>query len=93
MRQIVPIVPLNNMVLGIQEKTTAQTRSGLYLPQMSQKRTALTRIVAIGPDVEGIATGNRVVYKDYSQHEVTYDDVDYLLIEETDILAKIKEDS
>lgn len=85
-----PIQPSSNYILGIQEKTPNKTKSGFLLPDSAQKRISITTVIAVGKDVENYKEGDRIIYKDYTQNEFKFDDVEYLLIEENDILATVK---
>lgn len=84
-----PIKPLGTLILGIQEKTASTTKSGLYIPEGAQKRTAFTEVLAVGSEVQRVAVGARVAFKEYANHEVSYDGVDYVLVEEVDVLAEV----
>lgn len=83
------ILPLNNLVLGRLVKSESQTKSGIFLPQTTEKRLEFTTVLAVGPDVERVKVGQNVIYKNYTQSEVTHDGVEYILVEEGDILAEI----
>ena len=47
--------------------------------------------MAIGKDVEEVATGDTVLYSKYGPSEVKVDGKDYLIVKEEDILAIVKE--
>ncbi len=84
-----PIQPSSNYILGIQEKTPNKTKSGFILPESAQKRISITTIIAAGKAVGDYKVGDRIIYKDFTQNEFKFDDVEYLLIEEGDILATV----
>lgn len=84
------ILPLNNLVLGVQEKTADRTKSGFILPEQAKKATGFTRVIATGEEVTAVSVGDRIAYKLYAEHQITYEDQEYLLIDETDILAKVE---
>jgi chaperonin GroES len=91
MKQVqIPIQPQNSLILGLQEKTNKKTASGLILPETAQKRTSITQVLAVGPDVERVNVGERILFKEYTQHEISYDGTDYVLIEENDVLAMVE---
>lgn len=85
------IQPLNSYVLCIQRKSGLKTKSNLYLPDSAQKKTAFADVMAIGADVKTVAIGDCVLFKQFTDQEFTHQGVDYILIEEVDILAKVTE--
>lgn len=85
----VPIKPLADRVAMVRTEPAAQTTSGIYLPDNAKEKPVLAKVVAIGPDVKGVKTGDKVVYKEYSTTELKVDGTEYLLVKEEDILAKV----
>lgn len=84
------IKPLATLVLGVQEKTTKHTKSGFILPDSTQKPTAITEVLAVGEDVSRVKVGTRVLYKLYSENQVSYEGVDYVIVDEGDVLAEVE---
>jgi len=85
----VPIKPLADRVAMVREEAMAKTNSGIYLPDNAKEKPVLAKVVAVGPDVKGVKTGDKVVYKEYSTTELKVDGTEYLLVKEEDILAKV----
>jgi len=85
----VPIKPLADRVAMVREEAMAKTSSGIYLPDNAKEKPVLAKVVAVGPDVKGVKTGDKVVYKEYSTTELKVDGTEYLLVKEEDILAKV----
>jgi len=85
----VPIKPLADRVAMVREIAANQTTSGIYLPDNAKEKPVMASVVAVGPDVKGVKTGDKVVYKEYSTTELKVDGKEYLLVKEEDILAKI----
>jgi chaperonin GroES len=73
----------------VREEAMAKTNSGIYLPDNAKEKPVLAKVVAVGPDVKGVKTGDKVVYKEYSTTELKVDGTEYLLVKEEDILAKV----
>lgn len=84
-----PIKPLAARVVAVREAVKHTTASGLYLPDSAKEQPAVVKIMAIGPDVNHLKIGDRIVYKDYTPTTVTVDGTDYLIINEEDVLATI----
>lgn len=85
------ITPLNNFVLGLQEKSTKRTKSGFILPESSEKRLAFTKVIAIGPSVERVKVGERILFKEFSEFQFSIEGEDYVCVEEADVLAEVKQ--
>ncbi len=83
-----PIKPLGDRVVAVREQAAEKTTSGLYLPDNSKEKTAVFSVEAVGPDVKSVKKGDRILYNGYTS-EFKYDDKDYLIIKEEDILATV----
>lgn len=73
------------------------TKSGLVLPDTAKEKPQEGEVVAVGPgriSDDGtrikmeIKKGDKVVYSKYAGTEYEEDDEDYLIVRESDILAK-----
>jgi chaperonin GroES len=84
-----PIKPLADRVVAVREKTAEKTASGIYLPDSSKQKSTTAAIVAVGPDVQQVKIGDKVVYKDYTATELKIDGTEYLIVKEEDILATV----
>ncbi|MDR2379057.1 MAG: co-chaperone GroES [Bifidobacteriaceae bacterium] len=94
----VSIQPLEDRVVVTPIEAAAQTASGIYLPDTAKEKPQEGEVVAVGPgriDDKGnrvpldVAVGDKVIYSKYGGTEVTYEDVDYLILSARDILAKV----
>lgn len=86
-----PLQPLGDYVVAQGEEAETKTASGLYLPEKSAEKPKTAKVVAVGKDVTQLKVGDRVVYKaDYNNTDVKFEGVDYMLIKEEDILAKVQ---
>lgn len=84
-----PILPLADRVVATREAAKTKTSSGIYLPETAKEKPVAAVVAAVGPDVKSLKKGDRIVYKEYSTTELTIDGVEYLVIKEEDILAKL----
>jgi len=55
----VGIEPLASMVLVEIEQAAEQTTSGLLLPEEAREKMTVGTVVAVGPEVENVAEGDR----------------------------------
>lgn len=84
-----PITPLADRVVAVREEAKTQTASGIYLPDNAKEKPVLAEVKAVGPDVKGIKTGDKIVYKEYSTTELTINGTEYLIVKEEDVLATV----
>ncbi len=73
------------------------TKGGIYLPDTAKEKPQEGEVVAVGPgrmtdDGKRIAmdlkVGDRVIYSKYGGSEIKIDDVEMIILRESDILAK-----
>lgn len=93
------IQPLSDHVLiKPVEDAEEKTKSGLYVPDTAKEKPQEGEIVAVGPGAlnekgdriaMSVAVGNKVIFKKYAGNSIKYDGVEYLIIPERDILAKL----
>jgi len=75
-----------------EEKTFAGGQ--LVLPDTAKEKPQQGVIEAVGDEEEmttDLSVGDRVIYPKYTGTEVRLDGVDYLIIDESDVLARIRE--
>jgi len=96
------VVPLGDRIVVRQTRQDEVRASGLVIPDTAREKPQLGEVIAVGPgrlDDNGkrlpidVKTGDRVLYAKYSGQEVpagVYGDrEDYMVLKETDILAKL----
>ena len=84
-----PITPLADRVVAVREEAKTQTASGIYLPDSSKEKPVMADVKAVGDDVKTVNPGDKIIYKEYSTTELKIDGVEYLIVKEDDILAKV----
>jgi chaperonin GroES len=85
-----PLQPLGDYVVAVNEAAKSKTASGLYLPDNAQEKPKTAKVVAVGPDAKQVKTGDRIIYKSYSNTDVKVEGEDYILVKEEDVLATVK---
>jgi chaperonin GroES len=90
--------PLGDRVIAevLEEETT--TASGIVLPDTAKEKPQRGRILAVGAGryengtliPMEVAAGDEVIFSKYGGTEVKSDGTEYLLLRESDILAKIE---
>ena len=80
----------------IEEEET--TTSGIVLPDTAKEKPQRGRVLAVGPgprDEDGeyipmdLAEGDEIVFSKYGGTEIRLGDDDYLILRESDVLAKV----
>ena len=90
--------PFGDRVLVKPIEKEEVTVGGIVLPDTAQERPQEAEVVAVGPgriSDEGkrieleVKVGDRVVYSKYAGTEIKEEGEDYLLLRESDLLAKV----
>jgi len=89
--------PLADRVLVKPMEKEEKTKSGIYLPDTAKEKPQEGEIIAVGPgklNDEGqripmdLKVGDKVLYAKYGGTEIKVDDVEMMILRESDILAK-----
>jgi chaperonin GroES len=86
--------PVNqNVLLDItDEKQEQRTASGLYIPDSAKEKQNIGKVVAISAiENAEVAIGDSVMFKPFNGSETEFEGRKYLLIQYSDILAKVVE--
>ncbi|MEY2819278.1 MAG: co-chaperone GroES [Chloroflexota bacterium] len=84
------IQPLGTRVLIQPLEQESKTASGLFLPESAKEKPQTGQVVAVGDDESiKLKPKDKVLFAKYSGTEFKYDGVDYLLMESSDILARL----
>jgi chaperonin GroES len=90
--------PLGDRVVIRPIEKDEVTKSGLVLPDTAKEKPQEGEVTAVGPGRLGddgkriameVKVGDTVVYSKYAGTELKEDEEDYLIVRESDILAKI----
>ena len=91
------VQPLGDRVVVRPSEEEEEMRGGLYIPDTAKEKPQEGEIVAVGPGryEKGervpmeLSAGQKVLYGKYAGTEVTFDNQQYLIIKESDVLAVI----
>ncbi len=92
------LVPLGDRVVLKQLVAEETTKSGIVLPGQAKEKPQQAEVVAVGPGgvVDGkeikmeVSVGNTVIYSKYAGTEVKIEDVEYIIVRQSDILAVVE---
>ena len=80
------LVPVNGYCVIEPYRETA-TKSGLLIPETTKERPMRGSIVAATD--KGWGVGTQVLYSKFGSIDIKYDDKDYVVVRERDIIAAI----
>ena len=93
------IKPLNDRVLIKMIEAEETTKSGIILSAGSQEKPQIAEVVEEGPgevDENGkrvemqLKKGDKVITSKYSGNEIKYEGIDYIIVKQSDILARVE---
>lgn len=92
------LVPLGDRVVLKQLEAEETTKSGIVLPEKSQEKPQQAEVVAVGPggNIDGkevvmqVSEGDKVIYSKYAGTDVKLDDDKFIIVKQSDILAKVE---
>lgn len=90
--------PLGDRVILKHLKAEEKTKSGIILPDSAQEKPQEALVVAVGPgeEVDGKKTsmqvkeGDRVIYSKYAGTEVKFEEEEYQIVDQKDIIAIVE---
>ena len=93
------IKPLADRVLIKVKEKEETTKSGIILSNLAKDKPQIAEIIAVGPGaiIDGnnvemyVKPGEKVIINKYAGTEIKYEEEDYLIINQSDILAVIEE--
>ena len=91
------IKPLADRVVIKMLEIEETTKSGIVLPGSAKEKPQMAEVVAVGPGgvVDGkevkmeLNVGDKVITSKYAGTEVKFDGVEYIILRQSDVLAKI----
>lgn len=91
------IKPLGDRVVIKMVEAEETTKSGIILAGSAKEKPQIAEVIAVGPGgmVDGkeikmeLTVGDKVLMSKYSGTEVKLDGVEYIILRQSDVLAKI----
>ena len=81
------MTPLNDRVILRQFVEAATSDGGIVLPEQSRKKLPEAEVIAVGPKVEQVQVGDRVIFNTYSTNVLPSEEGDLVIVDEADILV------
>jgi len=95
---VATFTPLGERIVIKPTEQEAQTRGGILLPDTAKEKPQEGEVVAVGPGRASddgsripmeLTVGDKVIYSKYAGTEYEDGDEEYLIMRESDVLAKI----
>jgi chaperonin GroES len=91
LKMSINIQPLSDRVLVEPQAAEEKTASGIIIPETAKEKPQRGTVVAVGKGKKDydmtVKEGDTVIYGKYSGTELKFEDKDYLMMREDDILA------
>ncbi|MDY4976928.1 MAG: co-chaperone GroES [Clostridia bacterium] len=92
------IKPLGDRVVIKMLESEEKTKSGIILTGSAQEKPQVAEVVAVGPGgmIDGkevkmeLAVGDKIIASKYAGTEVKLDEVEYIIVKQSDVLAKVE---
>ena len=92
------LVPLADRVIVKQVEAEETTKGGIILTSAAQEKPQIFEVIAVGPGgvVDGnevemtVKTGDKVITAQYAGSKVTLEDVEYVVVRQSEILAIVE---
>ena len=94
---VVKLEPLGDRIVVKPLAREEVTKGGIIIPDTAKEKPQEGEVVAVGPGrvsdsgkriAMEVAVGDKVVYNKYSGTEFKIDDVEYMILRESDVIAK-----
>jgi chaperonin GroES len=83
--------PIADRVIIKPAPAEEKTKGGIIIPDTAKEKPQRGEVIAVGPGKDGnlmtVTPGDIVLYGKYSGQEITFEDVDYLIMREEEILV------
>ena len=92
------LVPLADRIVVTALKQEEETLSGIIIPDTVKEKPQQGEVIAVGPgkrDDKGahqpidLLSGDRILYAKYAGTDIKLDGIDYIVLNEKDILCKL----
>jgi len=79
--------PLGERVLVERIEEASTTSSGIIIPDNAKDKPSQGKVIAVGSEAEEVKVGDTIVFGKYAGNEITIDQTEYLIMEQSDVLG------
>lgn len=91
------IKPLADRVVIKMLEAEEKSVGGIVLPDSAKEKPQVAEVVAVGPGIVGdngvtmvLEVGQKVLISKYAGTQVTFDDIEYTILKQSDVLAIVE---
>lgn len=93
----IKLQPLGDRLVVKPTESEEKTKTGIYIPDTAKEKPQEGKVVAVGPGrmtdkgkriPMNVEVGDTIIYSKYGGSEIKIDDEEYIIMSESDILAK-----
>lgn len=84
------LTPIKTKVLIKMQEGQEVTKSGIILTANKENKPILAKVVAVGKDVKQVKTNDDVIVSRYIGNKIKYNNEEYIVLEEKEILARLE---
>jgi chaperonin GroES len=82
--------PLKDRVFVSYSEELEKTSGGIYVPDVAKEKPQKGKVQAIGSEVKNVKVGDTILFDKYSGTKVNFENTEYLILKEEDILGVIE---
>jgi chaperonin GroES len=79
--------PLRDRVFVSYSEEIEKTSGGIYVPDVAKEKPQKGKVQAIGSEVKNVKVGDTILFDKYSGAKVSFENMEYLILKEEDILG------
>ena len=79
--------PLKDRVFVSYSEELDKTTGGIYVPDVAKEKPQKGKVQAIGSEVKSVKTGDTILFDKYSGTKISFENTEYLILKEEDILG------
>jgi chaperonin GroES len=79
--------PLKDRVFVSYSEELEKTSGGIYVPDVAKEKPQKGKVQAIGSEVKSVKVGDTILFDKYSGAKVNFENTEYLILKEEDILG------
>ena len=83
--------PMGENILLKQKEAAEATVSGIVLATATKEKPAIYEVMAVGPQVDAVKAGDKVVVSKHTGTDITLDKVDYKFVKQEELLAVVED--
>lgn len=89
---MIKLKPMGKKLLLLRDETEKVSKGGIIYAEVREYLENKGEVLEVGPEVEGLSPGDRVIHETYTGTPIKFGGKSYLLLEESNIMALLGEE-